>query len=185
MQFIALDARNEDELEGLLPQIQHADADALIQSTEVLFLSNRSKIAEAVAKAKMPVVFPWPDHHDSSRWPLQSAMRLACARARSCSSTCCWRAMCAQSTSWVATAGRNPACAHAYRNRRRKRMRRARHKSVLLSFYQSSVASEFRPIHSEGCARRGRSGILSHWLLHGYLFKSAALENVAHADLDL
>ena len=70
MQLIALDARNEDELEGLLPQIQHADADALIQSTEVLFLSNRSKIAEAVAKAKMPAVFPWPDHHDSSRWLL-------------------------------------------------------------------------------------------------------------------
>jgi len=64
MQLIALNARNEDELQGVLRGLRHGDADALISSADVLFLSNRSKIAEAVAKAKMPAVFPWPDHHD-------------------------------------------------------------------------------------------------------------------------
>jgi putative ABC transport system substrate-binding protein len=65
MQLIALDARTEEELEAALGRIRHGDADALIPSTDVLFLSNRSKIAEAVAKAKLPAVFPWPDHNDA------------------------------------------------------------------------------------------------------------------------
>jgi putative ABC transport system substrate-binding protein len=65
MHLIVLDVRNKDELEAALRRIRHGDADALIPSTDVLFLSNRSKIAEAVGKAKLPAIFPWPDDHDS------------------------------------------------------------------------------------------------------------------------
>jgi putative ABC transport system substrate-binding protein len=65
IRLFTLDARNENELEAALHRIRHEDADALIPSTDVLFLSNRGKIAEAVAKAKLPAMFPWPDHHDA------------------------------------------------------------------------------------------------------------------------
>jgi putative ABC transport system substrate-binding protein len=64
MQLIELDARNVDELEAALRRMQRGEADAVMPSSEVLFLSNRSKIAEAVAKARLPAVFPWPNDHN-------------------------------------------------------------------------------------------------------------------------
>src|SRR5262249_7068224 len=64
-QIIALDARNVTELDAGLQRLQPRAADALMPSPEVLFLSNKAKIAEAVVKAHLPAVFPWPDHHDS------------------------------------------------------------------------------------------------------------------------
>ena len=64
MQLIPLDARNVEELEMALRRLQRSEADGFLPSSEALFLANQSKIAEAVAKAKMPAVFPWPQGHD-------------------------------------------------------------------------------------------------------------------------
>lgn len=64
MQLIALDARNVEELETALRRVQRSEADGFMPASELLFFSNKSKIEEAVAKARMPAVFPWPDDHD-------------------------------------------------------------------------------------------------------------------------
>ena len=64
MQLIPLEARNVEELEVALRRIQRSEADGFTPSSEALFLANQSKIAEAVARARMPAVFPWPQGHD-------------------------------------------------------------------------------------------------------------------------
>ncbi len=63
--IIALDARNADELDAALRGIQRRAADAFIVSSDVLFLANKERIAAAVAKAKLPAIFPWRDYHDA------------------------------------------------------------------------------------------------------------------------
>lgn len=63
--IIALDARNADELNAALRDIQRRAADAFIVSSDVLFLANKERIAAAVAKAKLPAIFPWRDYHDA------------------------------------------------------------------------------------------------------------------------
>jgi putative ABC transport system substrate-binding protein len=65
MQLILLTARNVGELEVTLGKIQRGQADGFTTSSDVLFLSTKSKIAEAVVRAKLPAVFPWPNDHDS------------------------------------------------------------------------------------------------------------------------
>jgi putative ABC transport system substrate-binding protein len=65
MQLIAMDARDAGELDAALLGIQRGTADALMASPDVLFLSNKSKIAQAVAKARMPAIFPWPDNPEA------------------------------------------------------------------------------------------------------------------------
>ena len=62
MQLVTLDARNADELEAVLRTIQRTTGDAFIVSPDVLFLSNKSRIAQVIAKAKLPALFPWPDY---------------------------------------------------------------------------------------------------------------------------
>ena len=64
MQLIALDARNAEELDAALHRLLRNEADALISTADALFLSHRAKIAQAVAKARLPAVFPWPDNPD-------------------------------------------------------------------------------------------------------------------------
>jgi putative tryptophan/tyrosine transport system substrate-binding protein len=63
--IIAVDARNADELNTVLEGIQRRAADAFIVSSDVLFLANKEKIAAAVAKAKLPGIFPVRDYHDA------------------------------------------------------------------------------------------------------------------------
>jgi len=65
MQIITLDARNAGELNAALRDLRRSTADAFIVSSDVLFLSNKAKIAEAVAKAKLPAIFPVRDYHDA------------------------------------------------------------------------------------------------------------------------
>jgi len=65
LRIVTLDARNADGLDAALRGIQRDAADAFIVSSDVLFLGNREKIATAVAKAKLPAIFPWPDYHDA------------------------------------------------------------------------------------------------------------------------
>jgi putative ABC transport system substrate-binding protein len=64
--IIALDANNADELDTALQRVQRSVGDAFTVSSNVFFLSNKTKIAEAVAKAKLPGIFPQRDYHDAS-----------------------------------------------------------------------------------------------------------------------
>jgi len=65
LHIIAVDARNADELNRALEGIQRRAADAFIVSSDVLFLANKERIAAAVAKAKLPGIFPVRDYHDA------------------------------------------------------------------------------------------------------------------------
>jgi putative ABC transport system substrate-binding protein len=63
--IIAIEARNADELNTALEGLHRRAADAFIVSSDVLFLANKEKIAAAVAKAKLPGIFPVRDYHDA------------------------------------------------------------------------------------------------------------------------
>jgi putative ABC transport system substrate-binding protein len=60
-----LRASNADELGTALRGVRRGAADAFMVSSEGLFLAHKGKIAEAVAKAKLPAIFPWRDYHDA------------------------------------------------------------------------------------------------------------------------
>ena len=62
---IALDANNADELDTALQRVQRSVGDAFTVSSNVFFLANRARIAEAVGKAKLPAIFPQRDYHDA------------------------------------------------------------------------------------------------------------------------
>jgi putative ABC transport system substrate-binding protein len=65
IQIIAVNARNVAELDAVLRGLQHRDTDAFMVTSDVLFLGNRAKVAAAVAKARLPGIFPWRDYHDA------------------------------------------------------------------------------------------------------------------------
>jgi len=66
VQIVTLEATDEQELNSALSNLQRVSADALTVSPETFFLANRVKIAQAVAKAKLPAIFPWRDFHDAN-----------------------------------------------------------------------------------------------------------------------
>jgi putative ABC transport system substrate-binding protein len=63
--IVALNARNADELDSALRGVHRSAGDAFTASSDVFFLANKAKIAEAVAKAKLPAIFPQRDYHDA------------------------------------------------------------------------------------------------------------------------
>ena len=63
--IVALNARNADELDSALRGVHRSAGDAFTVSSDVFFLANKAKIAEAVAKAKLPAIFPQRDYHDA------------------------------------------------------------------------------------------------------------------------
>ena len=65
MQIVAVDARNAAELDVALRGLQHRASDGFMVTSDVLFLSNRAKVAAAVARARLPGMFPWRDYHDA------------------------------------------------------------------------------------------------------------------------
>ena len=65
IQIVAVNARNVAELDAALSRLQHGPSDAFMVASDVLFLGNRAKIAAAVAKARLPGIFPWRDYHDA------------------------------------------------------------------------------------------------------------------------
>ena len=65
IQIVALNARNADELDSALRGVHRRAGDAVTVSSDVFFLANKTKIAEAVAKAKLPAIFPQRDYHDA------------------------------------------------------------------------------------------------------------------------
>lgn len=64
MQVVAVDARNSVELDAALRGLQHRASDAFMVSSDLLFLANRAKVAAAVARARLPGMFPYRDYHD-------------------------------------------------------------------------------------------------------------------------
>ena len=66
VQVITLEASNEQELNVAMSNLQRFTADGLTVSPETFFLANKAKIAGAVAKAKLPAIFPWRDFHDAN-----------------------------------------------------------------------------------------------------------------------
>jgi putative ABC transport system substrate-binding protein len=64
LDIVLLTARNPEELEAVLAKIRRGQADGFTTSSDALFLSSKSKIAEAVGRAKLPAIFPWPNDHD-------------------------------------------------------------------------------------------------------------------------
>ena len=65
MQVVAVDARNAAELDAALRGLRHRASDGFTVSSDVLFLSNRAKVAAAVTRARLPGIFPWRDYHDA------------------------------------------------------------------------------------------------------------------------
>ena len=65
IEVIAVDARNAAELDTALRGLQHRAPDGFMVSSDVLFLANSSKVAVAVARARLPGMFPWRDYHDA------------------------------------------------------------------------------------------------------------------------
>jgi putative ABC transport system substrate-binding protein len=63
--IITLNARNADELNAALRGVQRSAGDAFTVSPDFLFLVNKERIAAAVAKAKLPAIFPVRDYHDA------------------------------------------------------------------------------------------------------------------------
>ena len=57
MQLVTLDARNEAELDVALHTLSRSVADGILVGADVLFRANKSEIAQAVRKARLPGTF--------------------------------------------------------------------------------------------------------------------------------
>jgi len=60
--IMPLGARTTDELKTALHTLQHHVGHAFIVSSDAFFIANRDKIAEAVHKARLPLVVPTRDY---------------------------------------------------------------------------------------------------------------------------
>jgi putative ABC transport system substrate-binding protein len=65
LRIVTLEASSPHEIDAALRAIPGEAADAFLVSSEVLFLANKAKIAEAITKAKLPAIFPWRDYQDA------------------------------------------------------------------------------------------------------------------------
>jgi putative ABC transport system substrate-binding protein len=62
MEIMPLSARTADELDAALHALQHHVGHAFIVTSDALFIVNSGKIAEAVRKARLPLVVPTRDY---------------------------------------------------------------------------------------------------------------------------
>ena len=58
-----LDASGVRGLDSALNSIRHSGANAILVAADLLFLSNREKVAQAVQEARLPAIFPWREYH--------------------------------------------------------------------------------------------------------------------------
>lgn len=84
VELVPLDARNEAELDAALRTFAHPDARAIIVSADLLFLANKSKIAAAIRKARLPAMVALREYHEdgvlmSYGIDLRESMRRAAA----------------------------------------------------------------------------------------------------------
>jgi putative ABC transport system substrate-binding protein len=59
VQVEAMEAKDAGEIQRALDKISRIPPDGFLVSSELLFLANRDRIIQAVAKARLPTVFPW------------------------------------------------------------------------------------------------------------------------------
>ena len=64
VELVALDARNTDEIDAALRSMARGAAEGVIVSPDLLFVKNKTKIAQAVRKAKLVAIFPFKEYHD-------------------------------------------------------------------------------------------------------------------------
>jgi putative ABC transport system substrate-binding protein len=60
VQIEPFEAKDGREIDATLDRIRRSPPDAFLLSSEILFLANRHRIIHAIAKARLPAVFPWP-----------------------------------------------------------------------------------------------------------------------------
>ena len=58
VQIMAFDVRNDGDLDAALHRLSRSGADSVLVTGDILFRANRSKIAQAVRKARLPGAFP-------------------------------------------------------------------------------------------------------------------------------
>ena len=66
LELVTLDARNAGELDVALHAMPRSTADGLVVSPDLLFLTNKTKIAQAVRKTKLAAIFPYKAYHDDA-----------------------------------------------------------------------------------------------------------------------
>ena len=64
VELVALDARNADEIDAALRAMPRGAADGVVVSPDLLFVQNKTRIAQAVRKAKLSAIFPFKEYHD-------------------------------------------------------------------------------------------------------------------------
>jgi putative ABC transport system substrate-binding protein len=64
VQLVTLDARNESELGTVLGALRRGEAEGVIVSSDGVFRSNKSKLAQAIRKARLPAIFPYRAYID-------------------------------------------------------------------------------------------------------------------------
>lgn len=64
MKLEALSARNAEEIDSLFRALPKGTADGIVVSPELLFVQNKSKVAQAVRKAKLVGMFPYKENHE-------------------------------------------------------------------------------------------------------------------------
>jgi len=83
-QIIPLDARNDSELDAALHALAHSGVDSVLVTGDILFRANKSRIAQAVRKAKLPGAFPYREYHDYGvlimEWTLPTRYGIGCAK---------------------------------------------------------------------------------------------------------
>ena len=62
VELIILDSRNVPELDHALHALQRKSVDAVLVTSDLLFHVNKSKIAEAVRRGKLPGMFPYREY---------------------------------------------------------------------------------------------------------------------------
>ena len=65
VQIESLDAGGLRGLDAALNGIRYREVDAILVAADLLFLSNREKVARAVREARLPAIFPWREYHDA------------------------------------------------------------------------------------------------------------------------
>jgi putative tryptophan/tyrosine transport system substrate-binding protein len=84
VELLPLDARNADELNATLLTMPRGAADGVVVSPDLLFMKNKTRIAQAVRKAKLAAIFPFKEYHDDAvlimEWTLPTRYGIECAK---------------------------------------------------------------------------------------------------------
>jgi putative ABC transport system substrate-binding protein len=64
VQLVAFDVRNQRELDAALLALPRSGVDGVLVTTGHVLRLNKSKVARAIRKAKLPAMFPYREYHD-------------------------------------------------------------------------------------------------------------------------